>query len=153
MTVGRLMLVDDDPDGLDLFALLLSRRYRVFPYRSSSEALDGLAVAAPDLLVLDIGLGPANGVQCLHAIRAVPGYGTIPAIALTGYARDTERKAFLDAGFQIVVTKPVLDHAAFLETIDAWLPSQAAARIRGSSARDQAPSWPALDRRDSMARY
>jgi CheY-like chemotaxis protein len=71
--------------------------------------------------VLDIGMAPIDGVQCLQAIRARPGYARIPAIALTAFARDVERNAFLEAGFQAVVTKPILDHRAFLAAIEGLL--------------------------------
>jgi len=43
----------------------------------------------------------------------MPGYGSVPAIALTGYARDNERKGFQAAGFQAVLTKPILDDELF----------------------------------------
>ena len=38
-------------------------------------------------------------------------------MALTAYARDVERKAFLAAGFQVVVTKPILDHQELFAAI------------------------------------
>ena len=68
----------------------------------------------------------------LDAIRAIPAYGSIPAIALTGFARAVERKAFLAAGFQAVVTKPVFDQTDLEVVIDRLLkstvPSQDPAR-------------------------
>jgi CheY-like chemotaxis protein len=54
-------------------------------------------------------MGPIDGLECLEAIRSMPGYGSIPAIALTGYARASEREAFQAAGFQAVLAKPILD--------------------------------------------
>ena len=111
MPTTRLLLVEDDQDSLDLFVMWLSGKYCVFSYRCPLDAVNALETARPDLLILDIGIGPLDGVQCLKAIRAVPGYDSIPAIALTGYARDDEQEAFRAAGFQAVLTKPVLDDA------------------------------------------
>jgi two-component system CheB/CheR fusion protein len=108
---ARLLLVEDDQDSLDLFTMWLSGKYRVFSYRCPLDAVNALETARPDLLILDIGISPIDGVQCLKAIRGVPGYSSIPAIAVTGYARDSEQEAFRAAGFQAVVTKPVLDDA------------------------------------------
>jgi len=51
-------------------------------------------------------------------IRATSGYRDVPAVALTGFAHDAERQAFLDGGFQAVVVKPVLDHEELLALID-----------------------------------
>lgn len=113
MTTARLLVVEDDRDNLDLLTLWLREKYRVFSYGCAHEALAALETAKPDLVVLDIGMGPIDGLECLKAIRAMPGYGSIPAIALTGYARDSEREAFRAAGFQAVLTKPILDDDLF----------------------------------------
>ena len=113
MTTVRLLVVEDNEDTLDLLTLWLSEKYRVFSYGCAAEALTDLETAKPDLLLLDIGMGPIDGLECLKAIRAMPRYGSIPAIALTGYARDDEREAFRAAGFQAVLAKPVLDDELF----------------------------------------
>jgi CheY-like chemotaxis protein len=121
MKTARLLLVEDDQDNLDVLTVILSEKYRVFSYGCAHDALRGLEAAKPDLLLLDIGMSPVDGVECLRAIRAMPGYGSIPAIALTGYARNAEREAFQAAGFQVVVTKPVLDHRELFGTITRLL--------------------------------
>jgi CheY-like chemotaxis protein len=113
LTTARLLLVEDDQDTLDLFTLWLTERYSVFSFQCADEALAAVETAKPDLLLLDIGIGPIDGLQCLAAIRAMPEYRSIPAIALTGYARDCEREAFQAAGFQAVLAKPLLDDALF----------------------------------------
>ena len=77
-------------------------------------------------MVLDIGMSPVDGLQCLEAVRARPRYGRVPAIALTAFARDVDRKAFLAAGFETVVTQPVLDHRELLAVIASLLTSAAA---------------------------
>ena len=98
----------------------MSRVTRVPKRRSRRSKRPG----KPDLVLLDIAMTPVDGLQCLKAIRARPGYGRIPAIALTAYARDVERQAFLTGGFQAVVTKPILDHQDLFEAIDALLVSE-----------------------------
>ena len=113
MTSARLLVVEDDQDTLDLLALWLSERYRVFSYGCADGALAGVETAKPDLLLLDIGMRPIDGLGCLKAIRAIPGYDSIPAIALTAYARDSDRAVFRAAGFQAVLTKPILDDELF----------------------------------------
>lgn len=113
MSTARLLVVEDNQDTLDLLTVWLSEKYRVFSYGCAGEALTALESVKPDLLLLDIGMRDIDGVECLKAIRAIPGYDSIPAIALTGYARDCERAAFQAAGFQAVLAKPILDEALF----------------------------------------
>jgi len=121
MRRARLLLVDDNLDNLEVVGFFLGQKYDVHSHSSAAEALSAIDTVRPDLLVLDIRMRGVDGVQCLQAIRARPGYATIPAVALTAFARDVEQKAFLDAGFQAVVTKPILDDRQLLGTIERVL--------------------------------
>jgi CheY-like chemotaxis protein len=123
MKNARLLLVEDDRDSLELLAVILGERYSVSGCGSAAEALAVLEAITPDVLVLDIGMAPVDGLQCLEAIRAMRGHSRTPAIALTGFARDDERQAFLAAGFQAVVTKPILDYRQLETLIDTLLKS------------------------------
>ena len=116
MTRARLVLVEDDQDNLEGVSILLGEKYVVFGYASAVEALAAIDAAKPDVLVLDIGMHPVDGAQCLEMIRARPGYRDIPAVALTGFARDVERPLGLIAGQQLegpllhamIIGRPVL---------------------------------------------
>jgi CheY-like chemotaxis protein len=119
----RLLLVEDDPDNLEVVSILLSEKYAVFGYGSGVEALEAVDTAKPQVLVLDIRMRPMDGIQCLHAIRSIPDYRHVPAVALTALARDVERQQFLDGGFQAVVVKPILDPAQLMIVIDRMLKS------------------------------
>jgi CheY-like chemotaxis protein len=136
MTAARVLLVDDNEDNLEILAVILRESYEVLSYACAEEALTALEAVKPDLLLLDIGMAPIDGLQCLKATRDLPGYGSIPAIALTAYARDEDRKAFLAAGFQAVVTKPVIDHRELFATISALLTSVAASSQNGSNGSE-----------------
>jgi len=124
MKAGRVLLVDDNQDNLEILTVILSEKYDVLSYACAQEALAAVEATGPDLVLLDIGMSPVDGLQCLTATRAIPGYGSIPAIALTAYARDVDRKAFLATGFQAVVTKPILDHQELFGAITALLTSR-----------------------------
>jgi CheY-like chemotaxis protein len=118
MSDARVFIVEDNPDNLELFVLLLGTKYGVSGFGSATEALEAAKAVRPDLLVLDVGMKPIDGLQCLNAIRALPGCSNIPAIAVTAFARDVEQNAFLAAGFQAVVTKPVLDFEEFTAVVE-----------------------------------
>jgi CheY-like chemotaxis protein len=109
MKTERLLVVEDDPDNLALLLEILREKYDVMGCGSVAEALLALETFKPDLFVLDVGMRPVDGLQFLDGIRVVPGFHTIPAIAMTGYASESDRQRFLAAGFQAVVTKPILD--------------------------------------------
>ena len=119
-----LLLVDDHPDILGMLTLMLSEKYNVMSYGHPEEALLAVQTLKPDLLVLDVAMYPIDGMECLAAIRSLPGYSRIPAVALTAYARPEDRVKFLAAGFQAVVTKPVLDQAELEAVLDRVLKNQ-----------------------------
>ncbi len=105
----RLLFVEDDRDNRETFAMILEQKYDVFGYASAEDAMLAIYDVQPDLLLLDIGMHPVDGLECLRAIRAIPRYREIPALALTAYAHAADQQRFLEGGFQGVVVKPVLD--------------------------------------------
>jgi CheY-like chemotaxis protein len=119
----RLLLVDDNADNLEITAIMLRSRYDVVTCQSGADAIAMVDEVDPDLLVLDIGMSPMDGIACLEAIRAMPRHARTPAIALTAFARDAEQQAFLGAGFQSVITKPILDERLLELTVAGVLAS------------------------------
>lgn len=148
----RLLLVEDHADTLDVLAMTLREHFGVVACRSAAEALVALETEPVDVALLDIGMAPMDGLQCIAAIRAMPGYAGLPAIALTAHARDVDRHSFLTAGFQAVVTKPVFDQRELVATIGTVLRSHVSGTRRpltghadpGILATDEAVgrSWP-----------
>ena len=121
----RVLLVEDHEDNLEILTIILSEKYRVSSYTSGLEALAAFETVKPDVVVLDIGMGPVDGLECLKTIRAMPGYHAIPAVALTAFAGNGEREAFLAAGFQAVVTKPLCEDSVLITAIESLLAAAA----------------------------
>ena len=117
----RLLLVEDNGDNREVLTMILGEKYRVLSYGSAADALSALETVSVDLLVLDIGMKPVDGLRCLQTIRAMPGYRLTPAIALTGHGREVDRQSFLAGGFQAVVTKPIVDYPEFETLIETLL--------------------------------
>jgi CheY-like chemotaxis protein len=134
MKMARLLLVDDNRDNLEILTVMLGTRYHVAGCGSAAEALTLLDTFRPDVLVLDIRMTPVDGVQCLEAIRAVAGYARTPAIALTAFAREVEQQAFRAAGFQAVVTKPIIDYGQLEGVIDGVLESAGSSATASTDA-------------------
>lgn len=106
----QLLVVDDDDDTREfLIALLEEEGAMVRSASSVAEALAALESSWPDVLLSDIGMPGADGYELIARVRemeAVRG-GMMPAIALTAYARESERQQALEAGFQMHLSKPV----------------------------------------------
>jgi signal transduction histidine kinase/ActR/RegA family two-component response regulator len=115
----RVLLVDDANDMLVLLSRFLKRSgAEVIAVSSAREACDYLKRNTLDILISDIGMPEEDGYCLIEKVRrlAVEEGGLIPAIALTAYARDEEKKRVLAAGFTSHLSKPV-QHRVLVETI------------------------------------
>jgi PAS domain S-box-containing protein len=101
------LVVDDDSDARDLIARLLRECHAtVFLAATTTEARKTLASKKPHVIVSDIGMPGEDGYQFILDLRK-QGI-TIPAVALTAFARSEERQRALLAGYQMHLAKPVL---------------------------------------------
>jgi len=106
----RVLVVEDNPDALELVShVLKTAGADVAVARTALEALDQIWMTPPDVVVSDLGLPGMDGLELLRHVRAqAPRSGSdVPAIALTAYARPTDREHALRAGFQAHLAKPV----------------------------------------------
>jgi PAS domain S-box-containing protein len=113
------LVVDDEPESRILVARLLGDAgARVLVADSSDAAFAILVKERPSVVVSDIGMPQKNGYDLIRRIRHLPAEkgGTIPAVALTAYARSEDRTKALLAGFQMHVSKPV-EAAELLSTV------------------------------------
>jgi PAS domain S-box-containing protein len=107
---ARVLVVDDDADTRQLLKRVLeSHGAAVKTAASAAEALEMIAAGPPDALVADIGMPGEDGYSLMRKVRRLPSShgGTVPALALTAYARPEDRARALTAGFQQYVAKPV----------------------------------------------
>jgi signal transduction histidine kinase/ActR/RegA family two-component response regulator len=106
----RVLLVEDDADSRELVALILrSGGASVTAAPSAQEALQVFETFRPDILVSDIGMPDMDGYAFIRHVRARPPElgGNTPAVALTAYTRELDRRAAEEAGFHRHVSKPV----------------------------------------------
>jgi signal transduction histidine kinase/response regulator of citrate/malate metabolism len=104
------LVVDDEADARDLVATVLrARGAEVTTAPSVAQALDVLSKTSPMVLVSDIGMPETDGYELIRRVRSLTGtkQAQIPAIALTAYVREEDRRRALQAGFQTYVAKPV----------------------------------------------
>jgi signal transduction histidine kinase/ActR/RegA family two-component response regulator len=105
----RILVVDDDREGLALADAILSRAgAEVRTTTSVPGALDLLRAWRPDVLVSDLEMPGEDGYSLIKKVRALGATGgETPAIALSGYGRPQDRLKCIAAGFNMHVPKPV----------------------------------------------
>ncbi|MCC6575736.1 MAG: response regulator transcription factor [Flavobacteriales bacterium] len=104
----KVLLVDDDPDILELLRYNLEREgYRAITAGDGREALRLAEAERPDLVVLDVMMPGMDGMEVCAALRAMPGLGDTLITFLTARGEDYSQIAGFDAGADDYITKPV----------------------------------------------
>ena len=109
----RVLVVEDEPDARELISLALKRSgAEVQAVASAREALRSLQMFTPDVLLSDIGLPAESGYDLIREVRSLSSdLSKVPAIALTAFASENDRKMALSNGFHAHLAKPVeADH-------------------------------------------
>lgn len=107
MTGQHILIVDDYPDALDIWALYL--RSLGYEVSTASDGVDALAQAErlrPDLIVLDLELPRMTGYDVARQLRSNPDTQHIPLIAATGYSHGRQLERAWESGFDEIVVKP-----------------------------------------------
>jgi len=106
--VATILIVDDEPENIELLDRRLSRRG--FTVVGATSAEDGLKVALaerPALILMDIKMPNLDGFDAMRLLQADPLTAGIPVIALTAHAMQEDRDRALAAGARDYETKPV----------------------------------------------
>lgn len=105
-----ILLIDDDPQLTNLICLRLEAAgYRVVTARAADEALNYLRRGADtevDLVLLDIFLPDASGIEVCRRLQEDPKTCDIPVIVLTGSNDEEHLKQAFDAGAVDYIEKP-----------------------------------------------
>jgi DNA-binding response OmpR family regulator len=111
--IASLVVCEDDAPTLDLLCdNLVADRFGVLPAPSASDALRLCRFNQPDLLLLDLSLPDAPGLDVLREIRAADGVTSrfdpgLPVIVLTGHGSDEDRVRGLESGADDFLVKPL----------------------------------------------
>jgi signal transduction histidine kinase/ActR/RegA family two-component response regulator len=104
----KLLLVDDNEDGLEILDILLtSMGHQVVSTTRSTDAMEHAHALRPDVFLLDIGLPDIDGLTLARMLRADPLTREATLIAMSGYGQEADRAAALEAGFDRYFVKPV----------------------------------------------
>lgn len=113
------LVVDDNVDNRNYLVTALELAgAQVTAVASGQEVIDYLQHSHPDVLLSDIAMPNENGYELLQRVRIVEQElgKTIPAIALTAYAKQEDRNQALSGGFQQFLAKPI-DPSQLIEVV------------------------------------
>jgi DNA-binding response OmpR family regulator len=100
----RVLVVEDEPGLRRALAInLRARKYDVTLAATGAGALAEAARAAPDLVVLDLGLPDMDGTEVIQGLR---GWTRVPIIVLSARSGQHDKVNALDVGADDYVTKP-----------------------------------------------
>jgi CheY-like chemotaxis protein len=106
----KVLVVDDEPDARALLQRFLEDCDAVVETaEDADQAIEQIRSFKPDVFVSDIGMPGEDGYALIRRVRQLEERhgGSVPAIALTAYARMEDRVRCISAGFQMHVAKPV----------------------------------------------
>jgi CheY-like chemotaxis protein len=106
----RVLVVDDMADARELMRVVLERNAAtVSTAESAQQALDMIQREHPDVLISDIGMPDFDGYYLISRVRSLaPDQGgSLPAVAITSFARSEDRARAITAGYDDHLVKPV----------------------------------------------
>jgi PAS domain S-box-containing protein len=104
----QVLVVEDDPMLQQVMALVLEDAgYAVDRAGTMNEAVDAITTHLPALVLLDLSLGNADGLDVLHRMRAEPSTSAIPVVALSGRVAEGDVERALAAGCEAHLAKPI----------------------------------------------
>ncbi|GAB4510221.1 MAG: response regulator [Anaerolineae bacterium] len=103
----KILIVDDDLDGLKLISLMLQRHgYEVITANAGNQAILRATNERPDLIILDVMMPDINGYEVCRRLRASSVTQSIPIIMFTAKNMIDDKVAGFEAGADDYLTKP-----------------------------------------------
>jgi CheY-like chemotaxis protein len=104
----RILVVEDDPESLQMMGALLALwgyEPRLVP--AGPAALDAVDQEMPDVVLLDLGLPGMDGFEVARRLRRRPGGDAVFIAAVTAYRGEEHQRQAREAGFDRYLMKPV----------------------------------------------
>lgn len=124
-TPPQILIVDDNPQNLDIFQTRLAAQgYEILTASDGEEALAVAREKRPDLILLDIMMPKLNGIEVCRRLKGDSSLPFMPIIMVTAKADPKDVVAGLEAGADEYLAKPV-DQTALVARVKSML------RIKG----------------------
>jgi len=110
----RVLLVEDDEINREVALEMLSDLSLIIDVAVDGlDALNKASAVNYQLILMDMQMPRMNGLEATASIRKLPGYATVPIIAMTANAFEEDRRDCLMAGMTDFLTKPVRTECLF----------------------------------------
>jgi two-component system cell cycle response regulator DivK len=118
----KILLVEDNEMNRDMLSRrLLRNNFEVVMAVNGQEGVDMAKSEKPDIILMDMSLPVMDGWEATRTIKADEATRSIPVIALTAHAMESDRQQALQAGCDDFDTKPI-ELPRLLGKINALLP-------------------------------
>ncbi|MEK6805442.1 MAG: 7TM diverse intracellular signaling domain-containing protein [Pseudomonadota bacterium] len=119
---AKVLLVEDNAMNRRLAREILGDAGVLLDFAEhGGEAVDAVQKKAFDLVLMDVQMPVMDGYEATRRIRALPGFDTLPIIAMTANALNQDREQAAAAGMNDFLAKPI-DATQVLEMLAKWLP-------------------------------
>ncbi len=126
------LIVEDDLINARVFSKILTKRggLAVKHTENVDEVIQIAQSGEADIILMDVSLSRSmyqgkamNGIQLTQLLKADAKTASLPIILVTAHAMEGDRENFLkQSGADGYISKPVIDHQAFVDQIVALLP-------------------------------
>jgi len=117
----RILLAEDEPINREITLVLLGDvGMQADAAEDGLEAVRLASENAYDLILMDMQMPNLDGLDATRRIRQLPGYATVPVIAMTANAFAEDKARCFEAGMSDFTTKPI-DPQAFFAVLLEWL--------------------------------
>lgn len=120
MVKGTVLVVDDDPDIVDLVAIALEDQGYVVISAVNGAALQLARERQPDVILLDILMPGMDGVEVSRRLRADPATANIPIIAMSAQDRLRANSSLMPVNDRL--SKP-FELSGLYTTVARWTPA------------------------------
>src|SRR5262252_3841002 len=110
----RILVVDDNPDMVDLMSeLLKSRGYEVVTVSDAGQAEIEIHRHLPDLILSDVVMPGRSGYELCHQVKEDPATRLIPFLLITGLSDREDKVKGIEAGADDFLNKPIFPSELF----------------------------------------
>lgn len=106
MRKEKVLIIDDDPDILDVLELTLSDSFTVFSAKNGKEGLEMVKTKSPDLVITDYNMPVMTGPEFCRNLRKDILLRHLPVIMLTGKGETKDMVLGIESGADDYLIKP-----------------------------------------------
>ncbi len=123
--MARIILIEDEPWLGELYVGLLGREHQVIWSRDGYDAMDQIDQQPPDVIVLDMMLPWANGVQLLHELAGYTDTARIPVVLFSAALPDVDDSVLRAYGVVAMLDKTSTKPHQVVQTVNGVIKAHA----------------------------